>query len=73
MLVRLSTVVVLALGGPVHAGPGGDFLSQAQSTLRTLIDRLRGETMPEGITKPTAASRQRRSTSRPNMQAGSRA
>jgi HlyD family secretion protein len=56
MLVRLSTVafvaiVVLAFGDPVYAGPGGDFLSHAQSTLRTLIDRLRGETMPEGIAK----------------------
>ena len=47
----IVAIVVLAFGGPVHAGPGGDFLSQAQSTLRTLIDRLRGETMPEGIAK----------------------
>ena len=30
---------------------GSEFLSHAQSTLRTLIDRLRGETMPEGIAK----------------------
>ena len=47
----LVAIVVLAVRGPVYASPAGDFLSQAQSTLRTLIDRLRGETMPEGIAK----------------------
>jgi len=56
MSVRLCAaaivaIVVLAFRGPVYAGPADDFLSQAQSTLRTLIDRLRGEAMPEGITK----------------------
>ena len=56
MLVRsfaaaFIAIVVLAFCGPVYAGPAGDFLSRAQSTLRTLIDRLRGETMPDGIAK----------------------
>jgi HlyD family secretion protein len=56
MSVRLCAaaivaIVVLAFRGPVYAAPADDFLSQAQSTLRTLIDRLRGEAMPEGIAK----------------------
>jgi len=57
MSVRLSAaalVAIMLLAGPPCAGPGGGFLlssAHAQSRLRTLIDRLRRATLPEGIVK----------------------
>jgi HlyD family secretion protein len=57
MSVRLSAAALVAvalLAGLPCTGPGGEFLlssAHAQSRLRTLIDRLRGATLPEGIVK----------------------
>ena len=57
MSVRLSAAALAAimlLAGPPCAGPGGELLlssAHAQSRLRTLIDRLRRATLPEGIVK----------------------
>lgn len=57
MSVRLSAgalAAIMLLAGPPCAGPGGELLlssAHAQSRLRTLIDRLRRATLPEGIVK----------------------
>jgi HlyD family secretion protein len=57
MSVRLSAAALAAImlfAIPPWVGPGNDLLmssAQAQSRLRTLIDRLRGATLPEGIVK----------------------
>jgi len=57
MSVRLSAgalAAIMLLTGPPCAGPGGELLlssAHAQSRLRTLIDRLRRATLPEGIVK----------------------
>ena len=47
-----AAIVALAVGGSLHTG--SELLlstAHAQSKLRTLIDQLRGATMPEGIVK----------------------
>jgi HlyD family secretion protein len=57
MSVRLCAAVFAAIAAvacPPCAGPKGEFLvssAHAQSRLKTLIDQLRGSTMPEGIVK----------------------
>jgi HlyD family secretion protein len=57
MSVRLSAAalaMIAVLASSYYAGPGSDLLmssAHAQSRLRTLIDRLRGATLPEGIVK----------------------